>query len=78
MRLLFLKQKQIKNIKKHFLKGFCFKTHKRAFWGQQFFFVALALKTIEATNVVLVKIFENAKKKLITAKNGQNGIFDGL
>ena len=77
MRLLFLKLKQIKNIKKHFLsKVFCFKTHKRAFWGQQLFF-CFSFKNNRRTNVVLVNIFENAQKKLITAKNGQNGLFDG-
>ena len=31
--LLFLKLKQKKNMKKYFVKGFCFKTHKRAFLG---------------------------------------------
>ena len=38
-------------MKKYFLNGFCFKTHKRAFLGStnffEFCFSALALKTID-------------------------------
>ena len=57
--VLFLKLRQKKNMKKYLLKGFCFKTHKRAFLGSTNFFnffSVLALKTID-TQILFWSIF---------------------
>ena len=40
-------------------------------------FSALALKTIDAQMLFWSIFLKMHNKKLITAKNGQNGIFDG-
>ena len=40
------------------------------------FFFYFSFKNKRCTNVILISIFENARKKLfLTGKNGQNGVF---
>ena len=80
MCLLFLKQKQKKNfIKKLFdsqksaFKSFKTKTLNKNIF---IFFFCFSFKNDRLTNVVLVSIIQNAQKKLITAKNGQKGVYD--
>ena len=83
VRLLFLNLKQKKNMKKYFLR-FLFQNSQTHFFGGQlilflnFVFSVLALKTVDTQMVFWSIFFKLHFKKLLTAKNGQNGIFDGL
>ena len=56
------KDKQKKNMKKYFFKGFCFKTHKRAVLGStnflNFFYSVLALKTVDAQMLLWSTFFK--------------------
>ena len=48
--------------------------------GQLIFFLifcSFSFQNSRHTNVVLINIFFNVLKKLMTVKNGQNGVFDG-
>ena len=40
-------------------------------------FFCFSFKNYRLTNAILISIFENAQKPLLTAKNSQNGVFDG-
>ena len=73
VRLLFLKLKQKKNMKKYFLR-FLFQNSQTRFFGGQ---LILALKTVDTQMVFWSIFFKLHFKKLLTAKNGQNGVFDG-
>ena len=53
--------------------SFVKKTFKKYFF---IFFFCFSFKNDRRTNVVLVSIIQNAQKKLITAKNGQKGVYD--
>ena len=59
--LLFLKQKQKKNMKKYFVKDFVSKLKNMLFWGSNQFFFQFSI----GTNVVFVSIFEHTQKKVI-------------
>ena len=77
-----LKLNQKKSMMKKFSEGFCFKTQKHSTLGGQTiflnnFFSVLTFNTIESPMFFWSVFFKTQEKKLLTAKNGQNGIFGG-
>ena len=80
VRLLFLKLKQKTKIKIKILLNP--KKHVYEFWNKNLktkyfliIFFCFSFENSRRSNVVLVNIFFNVLKKLITATNGQNGVF---
>ena len=80
MHVYCVKAKTEEKYKEIIFYGFYFKTQKCSFWGSTNFFnffSVLAFKTIDTQMLFWSVFLKTHKKPLLTAKNGQNGVFDG-
>ena len=79
--IVFKAETKEKYDEKNFLKVFVLKLKNILFWGSNNFLkiilCSVFFNTIESPKFFWSVFFKTQEKKLLTAKNGQNGIFGG-